>query len=69
MHDANIRQYVVVIIHAQQYAIWLSWKKVPAGWQLAGCRCRQKQSLEYIRKVWINLRPASVPEFSSGEGL
>jgi MbtH protein len=69
MQDAYIQQYDVVVNHEQQYSIWPSWKEVPAGWQLTGFRGGREESLEHIRKVWIDLRPASVRVFSSSEGV
>lgn len=50
----------VVVNDEEQYSIWLSSREPPAGWRSAGKEGTQEECLEYIKKVWTDMRPLSL---------
>jgi MbtH protein len=54
--------YQVVINGEEQYSIWPSTSALPAGWTDGGRRGSKLECLEYIREVWIDMRPRSLRE-------
>lgn len=57
--DSDEFYYVVENIEGQ-YSIWPVYKPVPPGWKTIGEPGRKTQCLEYIKKVWTDLRPLSL---------
>jgi MbtH protein len=53
-------QYKVVVNHEEQYALWMLHKENAAGWSDAGVAGSKEECLEYIRKVWTDMRPLSL---------
>ena len=51
--------YTVVVNHEAQYSIWPSHLEIPAGWRDAGVSGPKSDCLEYIAKVWTDMRPLS----------
>ena len=58
--DEDTRTYDVVINHEEQYSIWLSGRPIPAGWQAVGKSGLKTECLEYIERVWTDMRPLSL---------
>ncbi|MET9344927.1 MULTISPECIES: MbtH family protein [unclassified Nonomuraea] len=54
--------YKVVINHEEQYSIWAADRPFPAGWREEGFSGDRKDCLEYIDKVWTDMRPRSLRE-------
>ena len=54
--------YTVVINHEEQYSIWPTHRAIPAGWRDAGKSGPKSECLEYIDKVWTDMRPRSARE-------
>lgn len=52
--------YKVVINHEEQYSIWPAERENPPGWQNAGKIGVKQECLEYIKEVWIDMRPLSL---------
>ena len=52
--------YTAVINHEEQYSIWPAHKPIPAGWREAGSKGRKHDVLQFIQKVWTDMRPLSV---------
>jgi MbtH protein len=52
--------YVVVVNHEEQYSIWPDYKEVPNGWRAVGQKGPKQECLEYIGKVWTDMRPLSL---------
>lgn len=50
----------VVINHEEQYSIWPAEHDPPAGWSEVGKRGRKAECLEYIGRVWTDMRPKSL---------
>lgn len=60
-HDEeDTRTYEVVVNHEEQYSIWLKGRDLPAGWQTVGKSGPKSDCLEYIDKVWTDMRPLSL---------
>jgi MbtH protein len=57
---ADLRIYKVVFNDEEQYAIWLSTSMNPSGWYDAGKCGEKKECLDYIEKIWTDMRPLSL---------
>ena len=54
------RLYQVVVNHEEQYSIWPADRDVPAGWRTVGLSAGKAECLEYIKRVWVDMRPLSL---------
>ncbi|HLM98347.1 MAG TPA: MbtH family NRPS accessory protein [Bryobacteraceae bacterium] len=52
--------YKVVINHEEQYSIWPIHRENPAGWRDGGFSGPKSECLDYIGKVWTDMRPLSL---------
>ncbi len=52
--------YKVVVNHEQQYSIWPADRESPLGWNDAGKTGLKAECLDYIKEVWIDMRPLSL---------
>ncbi|MEM1252997.1 MAG: MbtH family NRPS accessory protein [Cyanobacteria bacterium P01_H01_bin.21] len=52
--------YRVVLNHEEQYSIWPAVREVPSGWRDAGKSGTKQECLDYIEKVWTDMRPLSL---------
>ncbi|RAM48436.1 MAG: MbtH family protein [Hapalosiphonaceae cyanobacterium JJU2] len=52
--------YKVVINHEEQYSIWPSDRENPLGWKDVGKNGLKQECLNYIKEVWIDMRPLSL---------
>lgn len=65
--------YKVVLNHEEQYSIWPAELENAPGWRDAGQSGTKAECLDYIERVWTDMRPLSLrrrmdhPE-SAGEG-
>ncbi len=50
----------VVINDEEQYSIWPTYKKMPAGWKAVGKQGKKAECLAYIDEVWTDMRPLSL---------
>lgn len=57
-HDEVI--YKVVLNHEEQYSILESDRSNPSGWRDSGRVGTKAECLEYIKQVWIDMRPSSL---------
>ncbi|NEP63003.1 MAG: MbtH family NRPS accessory protein [Symploca sp. SIO2G7] len=56
----NQTVYKVVVNDEEQYSIWPARKDNPIGWtdtSKSGCK---QECLDYIKEVWIDMRPLSL---------
>jgi uncharacterized protein YbdZ (MbtH family) len=58
--DAQI--YCVVVNHEEQDSIWAQGRALPSGWKEAGKSGTKRDCLDYIDKVWTDMRPLSLRE-------
>ncbi len=56
----NSTIYSVVINHEEQYSIWPADREVPTGWEEEGTTGTRQESLDYIYKVWTDMRPKNM---------
>ena len=59
-NQGNGNIFSVVINHESQYSIWPSGREMPGGWQKEGKVGSKIECLEYINKVWTDIRPRSI---------
>jgi MbtH protein len=52
--------YEVVVNHEEQYSIWPSGRELPFGWRTVGTSGVKAVCLDYIGKVWTDMRPLSL---------
>jgi MbtH protein len=50
----------VVVNHEEQYSIWPDYKEIPSGWRAVGKSGPKKECLDYIERVWTDMRPLSL---------
>lgn len=53
-------QYNVVVNHEEQYSIWPVAREVPLGWRTIGKQGTKQACLDYIKEVWVDMRPLSL---------
>ena len=58
--DDDNTEYKVVQNHEEQYSIWPSYRDPPLGWNEVGKSGSKQECLDYIQKVWTDMRPASL---------
>ena len=52
--------YKVVVNDEEQYSIWPVERANPLGWREAGQSGLKADCLEYIERVWTDMRPLSL---------
>lgn len=52
--------YRVVVNDEEQYSIWPDYREIPYGWREAGKSGLKQECLDYIKKVWTDMRPLSL---------
>jgi MbtH protein len=61
--DEQVQGLLVVVVNdEEQYSLWPEGRELPGGWRAAGMSGSREACLEYIRKVWTDMRPRSVRE-------
>jgi MbtH protein len=55
-----VELFEVVFNHEQQYSIWPQNKRIPDGWYAAEISGPKADCLEYIERVWTDMRPLSL---------
>ncbi len=58
MKDSDLF-YVVKNIE-EQYSIWPNYKCIPKGWEIVCGPVSKEESLVYIEKNWLDMRPLSL---------
>ena len=54
------RDYQVVMNDEEQYSIWFADREPPSGWRGVGKDGPKHECLEYIERVWTDMRPLSL---------
>ncbi|MEL6489617.1 MAG: MbtH family NRPS accessory protein [Cyanobacteria bacterium J06634_6] len=52
--------YRVVISDEGRYSIWPEYKEIPWGWRADETSGPRQVCLDYIEKVWTDMRPLSL---------
>lgn len=55
-------EFIVVVNEEEQYSIWHKNREVPIGWKALDVSGTKEQCLDYIEKVWTDMRPKSIRE-------
>ena len=59
-HSRPDELFKVVMNHEEQYSIWFADRPNPLGWVDAGKAGLREECLDFIEKVWTDMRPLSV---------
>jgi len=60
LENTEVKDYIVVVNHEEQYSIWQTWKEIPLGWKQVGEPETKEACLNYIKEVWTDMRPLSL---------
>ncbi|SEM65678.1 MbtH family protein [Bradyrhizobium sp. OK095] len=55
-------EFVVLVNHDAQYAIWPAAKPIPAGWKQAHSPAQKAECLAFVERRWIDMRPGNLPD-------
>lgn len=58
--ETEDQTYLVVMNVEEQYSIWPVGRKMPMGWRAEGKEGTKAECLEFVGKVWTDLRPLSL---------
>lgn len=58
----HCKLWKVVISLEDQYSVWPASKTIPSGWRDAGKEGEKEECLNYIKEVWVDMRPRSLRE-------
>jgi MbtH protein len=58
--DDDVRNYVVLVNEEGQYSLWLASNRIPLGWTVTGPSGKRSECLDWIGKVWTDMRPKSL---------
>lgn len=61
--DSEGAIFNVVVNHEEQYSIWPDYKEIPSGWRAVGKSGTKRECLDYIDRVWTDMRPLSLRKF------
>jgi MbtH protein len=53
-------RFTVLVNDEEQYSIWEAERPHPKGWRDVGKSGTKDECLEYIERVWTDMRPLSV---------
>ncbi len=56
----DTRTYTVLVNDEEQYSLWLAELAIPGGWRSTGQVGSKQECLDYVRRVWTDLRPLSL---------
>ena len=60
MDNTPEEKFIVLVNEEEQYSLWPSFKEVPLGWTKVLNASTKAECQEYVRKVWIDMRPKSL---------
>ena len=63
----DTREYLVVVNDEDQYSIWFADREPPAGWRAEGFTGTKAECLEYVDRVWTDMRPLSLRQEMAGQ--
>jgi MbtH protein len=59
----------VVVNDEEQYSIWPAGRENAPGWRDMGTEGTRQECLAYIKRVWTDLRPASLRDYLSSTDI
>jgi MbtH protein len=54
--------YQTVVNHEEQYSVWIADREPPAGWRAEGITGTKQECLDYVGRIWTDMRPRSLRE-------
>jgi MbtH protein len=60
--------YRAVLNDEEQYSIWPVDRDLPPGWHDSGTHGSKQECLDYIEKVWTDMRPLSLRKAMEANG-
>ncbi|MCP3979039.1 MAG: MbtH family NRPS accessory protein [bacterium] len=51
---------IVVVNHEEQFSLWPINMAIPGGWRAEGFEGSRRECLDYIDRVWRDIRPLSM---------
>lgn len=61
--------YAVVYNHEWQYSVWPADREFPLGWKSADFSGPKQDCLDFIERVWVDMRPRSLREKMISQGF
>ncbi len=58
--EEHLSIYKVVVNHEEQYSIWPIDRDSPLGWVEVSVEGSKEHCLEYVGRVWTDMRPKSL---------
>lgn len=58
--DDENGKFRVLVNEEEQYSLWLEGMEIPRGWKDCGVSGDKKTCLDYVGKVWTDMRPKSL---------
>ena len=58
--DDENGKFRVLVNEEEQYSLWLEGMDIPRGWTDCGVAGDKKTCLDYVGKVWTDMRPKSL---------
>ncbi|MGW5382606.1 MbtH family protein [Nocardia sp. NPDC003963] len=52
--------FQVLVDTETQYSLWPLFAEIPAGWSIVHGPANRRDCVEYVERVWTDMRPASV---------
>jgi MbtH protein len=66
--DDDAGTFLALVNDEGQYSLWPAFAAVPAGWKVSLDAASREECLAHIRRLWTDLRPASLVEAMSEGG-
>ncbi len=66
--DDPARRFQVVINAEEQYSMWPEGEKIPDSWKSVGKAGTKQECLDYIKEVWVDMRPLSLRKAMDAQG-
>jgi MbtH protein len=60
MSEEDDRTFNVVVNKEEQYSLFAGDCEMPLGWREAGFKGKRQECLEWISRVWTDMRPLSL---------
>ncbi|MEV4461709.1 MbtH family protein [Microbispora sp. NPDC004025] len=58
--DDDEAQFYVLVNDEEQYSLWPTFSRIPAGWEVVFGANERGKCLEYIEENWTDMRPKSL---------
>ena len=52
--------YFVLVNDELQYCLWPGFAEIPAGWRIAHEKDTRQACLDFVERIWTDMRPRSL---------